>query len=70
MTTEQLQARRDELILKIAKATRRLQAGDTSIEYQGVADMQRSLAVIDAEIARVSGASRGAFGTVVPREGL
>lgn len=70
MTTAELQAQRDALILRIAKANKRLAAGDTSVEYQDVSQMQRALAVLDAEIVRVSGTSRGAFGTVVAKEGL
>lgn len=70
MTQAELQTKRDALISKIAAATRRLQSGDQSIEYQDIEQMQRSLGVLDAEIARVSGTATARWGTCVPREGL
>lgn len=70
MTEAEIDSKRDALISKIAAATKRLQAGDTSIEYQDVAQMQRALGVLDAEKARVSGTSTGSWGVAVAREGL
>lgn len=70
MTLAELTTKRDSLIGRIADATKRLQSGDQSIEYQTVQDMERALRLLDTEIARASGAVTSAFGTVVGREGL
>ena len=70
MTLEQLNTKRDELIAKIAAAERRLQAGDTSIEYFDISSMQRSLTVIDSEIAKKSGSTTGSVATFYTTEGL
>lgn len=74
MTLTALIAQRDELITKIAKGERRLQAGDTSIEFFDVPSLQRSLAVVDAEIAKIeaaaAGRSNGRIGRLYGREGL
>lgn len=55
MTEEQLQTKRDALISSIAGAFESLRSGDKSVTYQSVDQMQKALAVIDAEIAAVSG---------------
>lgn len=52
MTLSELQAKRDKLLEALAKP-RRLQAGDLGIEYNDPAAVQRAIAAIDAEIARL-----------------
>ena len=55
MTLDELQAKREELLKAIGIA--RVQFGDRSLQY--VADKERELALIDAEIARVQAKTRG-----------
>ena len=54
MTLPELQTQRDALLLKIAAATRRLQAGDKSIEYGAMEEMERGLRILDSEIAKLT----------------
>ena len=55
MTLDELQAKREELLKAIGIA--RVQFGDRSLQY--VADKERELALIDAEIARVQAKTSG-----------
>lgn len=57
MTVEQLQTKRDALISSIAGAFESLRSGDKSVTYQSIDQMQKALAVLDAEIASASGTS-------------
>lgn len=70
MTLEELETKRDALLSSIASATKRLQNGDQTIEYQDVQQMERALRTLDAEIAKKSGTAAGSFGVVYGREGL
>ncbi len=70
MNRIELEAKRGELIDLIASATRRLQNGDQSVEYQSVQDMSRSLAIIDSEISKLDGSTLPRCFTVRMNRGL
>lgn len=55
LTQSQLETKRDALISQMATATERLQSGDKSVSFQSIQQMERALAVLDGELARVTG---------------
>lgn len=57
MTIEELQTKRSELVAKIADAVKSTSFGDRSVTYADIDAMERSLAILDREIA-TSGTSR------------
>jgi hypothetical protein len=59
MTIPELQAKRDEILQRVDVA--KTQFGDRSVEY---ADAQKSLALIDNEIARQQAVAAGQSGTI------
>lgn len=60
MTLAELQARRETLVTRIADAVKRTAVGDRSVEYASVEEMQKSLGILDREIAAAaSSTSRG-----------
>jgi hypothetical protein len=63
MTIPELQALRDELVKAIAAGLLELTSGDKTIRYQSTEQMRAALAVIDNELAKVSGSgtSRSTF---------
>lgn len=56
MTVAELQSKRDEILNSLGVA--RLQFGERSIQY---AEQEKALALIDAEITKVSGTSPDRF---------
>jgi hypothetical protein len=54
MTLEELQTKRDSLIGRIADAVKAQTMGDKSITFQDIDQMQKSLAILDNEIASAS----------------
>ncbi len=64
VTLEQLQQQRDELVARIGVS--RLQFGDRAVEYSRA---QEALALIDAEIAKLSPPSSNVF-TITTGRGL
>jgi hypothetical protein len=54
MTTEELQAKRDLLVARIADGVKSTSFGDKSVTYADIAGMQQALAVLDGEIAAAS----------------
>ena len=54
LTVEQLQAKRDALVSRIADGTKSQSIGDKSITYSDITELQKSLAILDSEIAAAS----------------
>lgn len=54
LTTEQLQAKRDALVNRIADGVKAQAIGDKSITFADIDQMQKALAVLDSEIANTS----------------
>ena len=57
----ELQSMRDTLQRAIFSGTRRVQFTDRAVEYNGVDDMRKALADIDAAIATALGAAPSSF---------
>jgi hypothetical protein len=70
MTAEELQIKRDALLAQIANANQRLQSGDQSIEKRDMNQLQKALAIIDAELAKLAATSTSPIGRFYTGEGL
>lgn len=57
MTDVELLAKRDALLSTIANSVQAMQSGDKSITFQGIAQMEKALGIIDREIAKLTGSS-------------
>lgn len=54
MTTEELQAKRDALVARIADAVKSTTYGDRSVTFADIPAMEKALAILDGEIAATS----------------
>lgn len=71
MTVEELQTKRDALISEIAKANESLSSPSGSVTKRSVSELQKALAILDAEIARTSAsAGTSTIGRFYTEEGL
>lgn len=61
ITLTELATMRDTLQRAIFSGTRRVQFENRAVEYNSVADMQKALAVLDAQISTTSGISQSPF---------
>lgn len=71
MTLSELQTKRDSLLAEIAKANAKLESDAGSVTKRTIDELQKSLAIIDGEIAKLSATSSAAvIGRIYTGEGL
>ncbi|MCE5306764.1 MAG: hypothetical protein LLG20_03905 [Acidobacteriales bacterium] len=69
MTLTELQAARDKALAALVKA-QQVSSGATSVTQRSVEQLQKSIAILDREIAAASSTSTSVIGVLYSREGL